>query len=87
MLDADMSMTNGCSSPQMRHGEVMAQPFSESSQHEQETKPHLELPEGIFGLAGDLTRWELRNDSFHRPRPFNFNNQSAVTTNHQTYSD
>lgn len=80
MLDADMSMTNGCSSPQMRHSEAMSQPYS--APHEQETKPQLELPEGIFGLAGDLTRWELRNDSFHRPRPFNFNMQASVTTTH-----
>jgi hypothetical protein len=36
------------------------------------------LPEEIFGLAGDLTRWELRGDSFHKPRPFNFNTTATA---------
>ena len=75
----DVEMTNGHHSPQMRHSDL-TQPYTNSNgnQHEAETKPTvITLPEEIFGLAGDLTRWELRGDSFHRPRPFNFNPASV----------
>lgn len=67
MEDVEMSHH----SPQMRHSDL-TQPYTNSNQNETETKPAINLPEEIFGLAGDLTRFELRGDSFHKPRPFNF---------------
>lgn len=70
----DVEMVVGHHSPQMRHSDL-TQPYTNSNGNGQdaETKPAINLPEEIFGLAGDLTRWELRGDSFHKPRPFNFN--------------
>lgn len=83
----DVDMNTGHHSPQMRHSDL-TQPYTNSNgnQNEPETKPALNLPEEIFGLAGDLTRWELRGDSFHKPRPFNFNAQPAAQTYHHLAS-
>ena len=91
-LMQDVDMSNGHHSPRMNHSDL-TQPYTNSNgnQHETETQPTINLPEEIFGLAGDLTRWELRGDSFHRPRPFNFNTsnntQAYHTSNVQQHSN
>jgi hypothetical protein len=94
MPDVEMSHH----SPRMGNHSDLTQPYTNSNgnhQNETDTKPIMNLPEEIFGLAGDLTRWELRGDSFrgHRPQQFNthqtpstFQNNS-IGQNHHSNND
>lgn len=64
-------MVNGHHSPRVNHSDLTQYYINiNENQTENGTKPILNTPEGIFGLAADISRWELRGDSFHRPRPF-----------------
>lgn len=95
-LMPDVEMSHGHHSPRMNHSDLTL-PYTNSNgnMNETETKPMVNLPEEIFGLAGDLTRWELRGDSFrgHRPLQFNANpvtstfNQNSNGQNHHSNND
>lgn len=82
-LMPDVEMSGGHHSPRLNHS-ALTQPYTNSNGNIQEVepKPMINLPEGMFGLAGDLTRWELRGDSFHRPRPLNFGTQHGLSGFH-----